>query len=97
MELNRNQYFFAGILIVLLGVQFRMVSSYELTPQASQILNKPAAMAKGESSPTLSIAGSGGSVTGAKKVLHPPAWLGWCLISVGSVLILHSLAMKRPG
>jgi hypothetical protein len=96
MELNRNQYFFAGILLVLLGVQNRMVQSYELTPHASQILAKPAAMAQGGSTPTLSIAGSGGSVTGAKKVIHPPAWLGLCMISVGSVLILHSLAMKRP-
>ena len=29
--------------------------------------------------------------------IHPPNWLGWSLISVGSVLILYSLALKKPG
>jgi hypothetical protein len=29
--------------------------------------------------------------------LRPPVWLGYALMSVGGVLMLHSLAMKRPG
>ena len=31
-----------------------------------------------------------------KKTVRPPEWIGWCLMSVGGVLILHSLAMPRP-
>lgn len=96
MEFNRNQYFFAGIVIVLIGVQLRMVSSYELTPEASQILARPAAVARGESPPPLSFSAAAGSLSAARKTIEPPPWLGWCLISVGSVLILHSLAMKKP-
>jgi hypothetical protein len=31
-------------------------------------------------------------------MIHPPEWIGWMLISLGSVLVLHSLAMpKGPG
>jgi hypothetical protein len=40
---------------------------------------------------------SGGTSAAPRKVLQPPEWLGWCLISVGAVLVLHSLAMNRPG
>ncbi|MCA9238841.1 MAG: hypothetical protein KDA37_01520 [Planctomycetales bacterium] len=96
MDLNRNQYFFAGILLVLIGAQVRMVSSYELTAEVTQALAKPAALAQGDAPPTLAIAGSSSSFSGARRVVRPPEWLGWCLISVGSVLILHSLAMKKP-
>lgn len=95
MELNRNQYFFAGILLVLLGLQFRSVASIELTSEATRILAKPAAVAQNDSPPTLSL-GGGGPVVGSRKVIQPPEWLGWCLISVGSVLTLHSLAMRKP-
>ena len=34
---------------------------------------------------------------GHKHTLHPPKWLGWSLVSIGSVLVLYSLALKRPG
>jgi hypothetical protein len=27
----------------------------------------------------------------------PPRWIGWSLVSLGSVLILYSLALKKPG
>jgi hypothetical protein len=32
-----------------------------------------------------------------RKTLHPPTWLGYAVISLAAVLVLHSLAMKRPG
>ncbi|TWT37723.1 hypothetical protein KOR34_26860 [Posidoniimonas corsicana] len=96
MELNRNQYFFAGILLVLIGMQLRMVSSFVLTPEVTQMLAKPAAVAQGGAPPTLAISSTAAGITGARKTVKPPEWLGWCLISVGSVLILHSLAMKKP-
>ena len=31
------------------------------------------------------------------RTFQPPTWLGWALMSVGAVLILHSLAMGKPG
>lgn len=94
MELNRNQYFFLGVVILLIGLQFRMVSSYVLTDEATRFLaersNKSSARAT-----MVSFTGDIGALP--NKVINPPEWLGWCLMSVGSVLVLHSLAMKKPG
>jgi hypothetical protein len=94
MELNRNQYFFLGLVIVLLGVQLRMVSSYTLTQEATKFL---AERSQGSGADSTLFAISSDMGAGPQKVIHPPEWVGWCLMSVGSVLILHSLAMKRPG
>lgn len=92
MEINRNQYFLAGLVFLLLGLQFRVINTVSLTPEcagflAARINGSPAA----------------GSTTGAapaakakSKTFHPPEWIGWAMLSLGSVLILHSLAMKRP-
>ena len=94
MELNRNQWFFLGLVILLMGIQLRMVSAYVLNEDATRFLAER----------TQSITSADGAMfqlstdlgAGPRKVIHPPEWLGWCLISVGSVLILHSLAMRRP-
>ncbi len=93
MELNRNQYFFLGIVILLMGAQLRMVSSYVLTADATRFLAERTQ--SGSDSALISLASDVGA--GGQKVIEPPEWLGWCLMSVGAVLILHSLAMKRPG
>ena len=94
MELNRNQYFFLGVLVLLIGLQFRVVASYTLTPEVTRYLAE-----RTHRSPAQATLVSFTSDLGAlpNKVIVPPEWLGWCLMSVGSVLILHSLAMKKPG
>lgn len=94
MELNRNQYFFIGLVILLLGVQLRMVSSYTLTHEATKFLAQRTQSSAADAA-AFNLATDMGSLP--KKVINPPEWLGWCLMSVGSVLILHSLAMKKPG
>ena len=94
MEFNRNQYFFLGVIILLMGIQFRMVSTYVLTGDATQFLAERTKSADAQGM-LVSLASDSGNLP--QKVIKPPEWLGWCLISVGSVLILHSLAMKKPG
>jgi hypothetical protein len=32
-----------------------------------------------------------------RKRIRPPRWLHYALLSIGGVLMLHSLAMKKPG
>jgi hypothetical protein len=95
MDINRNQYFLMGLVLLLLGFQFRMIDTVTLTPKCASFL---AGRASG-----LSIAGSSGGGGSAEKlespasrIVKPPEWLGWALVSMGSVLVLHSLAMKRP-
>jgi hypothetical protein len=94
MELNRNQYFFMGLVVLLIGIQLRMVSSYTLTHEATKFLAERTQKSTADS--TL-FALSTDMGKGPQKVINPPEWLGWCLMSIGGVLILHSLAMKKPG
>jgi len=99
MEFNRNQFFMAGMLVLLLGVQFRAVDTFVLNERTTQILAqrvqawKQPQMASTGNLPT--ILAASGPVGNYRAV--PPKWLGWALVSVGSVLILHSLSLKKPG
>lgn len=99
MEFNRNHYFIAGAVILLFGVQFRMVDSYVLNEPASRFLAEKFSspekqVATNTILPTMELAAPGSSVP--LRTIRPPVWLGWACISVGAVLMLHSLALKRP-
>lgn len=95
MDLNRNQFFFIGLLILLIGLQVRYVSAYVLNPEATRFLAERTGQASSGASGFLSA--TAGTPAAPRKVLQPPEWLPWCLMSVGAVLCLHSLAMPRPG
>ena len=90
---KRNSLLMAGFVVLLLGLQVRYVSAYVLNPGATKFL----AERTGQSPAATSVFAAFGEVTGARKVVQPPEWLSWCLISVGAVLCLHSLAMPKPG
>lgn len=94
MDLNRNQFFFLGLLVLLIGIQLRYVSAYVLNPQATKFLAERTGSSQGTSS-FLSM--TSGTFAAPRKVLQPPEWLSWCMISMGAVLCLHSLAMPKPG
>ncbi len=99
MEINRNQYFLAGIVLLFVGIQFRLVDSVTLNEPTSRVVAKRLAKASTEddSAPSPVLASStGGTTSTSRKVIRPPKWLGWAFISVGAVLVLHSLAMRRP-
>jgi hypothetical protein len=94
MDLNRNQFFFIGLLVLMIGIQVRYVSAYVLNPEATRFL----AERTGQSGSGLGafFSATAGTPAAPRKVFNPPEWLSWCLISVGAVLCLHSLAMPRP-
>jgi hypothetical protein len=100
MELNRNQYFMAGLVVFLLGVQLRLVDSFVLNERATQFIAQRMQQIKGQQ---VASAGDAASLMGtsglpaAKHRLRRPKWLGYSVISVGGVLILYSLALKKPG
>jgi hypothetical protein len=94
MDLNRNQFFFLGVVVLLIGLQFRAVSAFVLNPETTQFIAERTGHPAAAASPLFTdTAGS----AAPRKVVEPPEWLGWCLLSVGAVLVLHSLAMKKPG
>ncbi len=99
MDLNRNQIFMAGLVVFLLGIQLRMVEAFVLNEKATQFLAQRMQQLNGNQ-----VASAGDLTTMyaaqapvAKKRLEPPKWIGWAFVSVGTVLILHSLALKKPG
>ncbi len=102
MDLNRNQYFLAGLVILALGIQFRMVESVTLNKQCSEFLHKK--FGKKEQTAAPQVANNVSFWTESKAVeaipslrtVRPPRWLGFALLSVGAVLVLHSLAMPKP-
>ena len=96
MDITRNQFFFAGLLCLFLGGQFMMVDTIQFTPTFTQFL------AERTGHPLASVNAASQSLLqsdepAAKKTVIPPDWLGWSLVSLGSVLVMHSWGMKKPG
>lgn len=96
MDITRNQYFLAGLLLLFLGVEFRAIESVQLTSEATQFLarrtNHPAVATTDKVDAVL-----GTSTKLPPKTLIPPEWVGYSFLSLGAVLVLHSLAMPKPG
>ncbi|MCR4415257.1 MAG: hypothetical protein NUV77_22775 [Thermoguttaceae bacterium] len=95
MEINRNQVFIAGVVLVLLGIEFRMIDSFVLNPRVTKLLAEQTKHPVATASSTME------SLVGAEprlppKTVKPQEWIGWLLVSVGSVLILHSMTMPKP-
>jgi len=94
MDMNRNHWFLIGLVLLLLGVQFRMVDSFVLTPEFTQFL------AERTGHPLAAVNAATQSFTAnqkpiAQKTLIPPDWVGWFLASMGSVFILHAMALRK--
>lgn len=99
MELNRNHFFVLGIIFLLIGVQFRFVDSFVLNNETSRFVaermdwkSQPAS----RSVPTFLVAMTPLSPPASQRLVDPPRWLGWSFISVGAVMFLYSLIMRRP-
>jgi hypothetical protein len=96
MEISRNQFFMAGLVLLLLGIQFRAVEAVEVKEQFAKFMAErtghPLA-AVSTQTPLLAPLGN----AAINRVVYPPEWIGWMFLSLGSVLVLHSLAMPKGG
>lgn len=95
MDINRNQWFVIGIVVFLIGLQFRAVNAYWLNEETTRFLAEQSSDSTPAERSLLALTSA--VPTAPRKVIQPPEWSGWCLLSVGSVVILQSLAMRRPG
>jgi hypothetical protein len=95
MEINRNQWLMIGLVVLALGYQFRMVDSFVLNEKTTEIiakrLNKKPDTVAATFVPSFYTA-----PPPSRRVIRPPRWLGFMMMSVGAVLVLHSLVMPRP-
>ena len=89
VRLNREHFLLVGLLLFFAGVQFRMVESFTLTERTSRFI--AAQMGDRQFQQSQAVWPNGLS----RKVVQPPRWLGLALMSVGSVLTLKSLSMRR--
>ncbi|HUG68530.1 MAG TPA: hypothetical protein VMM76_12325 [Pirellulaceae bacterium] len=97
MELNRNHYLGIGLVVLLLGLQFRFVDSFQLTEDTTRFLAKRFKKETAVSqSPLATIFGQANPVA-MRKTVRPPKWIGWSMISIGGVLVVQSLGMRKPG
>ncbi len=85
---KRNHLLLAGLLLFLVGIQFRVVQSFTLNERSSTFV--AARMGSGPQ-PTV------WQGAGLRKVIEPPRWLGLALMSVGAVMTVKSLSMKTGG
>ncbi len=95
MDLNRNQFFMGGLVLLFLGIQFRMVDTFTFNEKVTRflatqmkIIDDPGAPATAAVTP---------AAASSKKVIRPPQWIGFAMISLGAVLVLHAMAMPKPG
>jgi hypothetical protein len=92
VKLNRNHYFLIGLVLLFLGVQFRMVDTVVLNEPVSQVMRN---RVQPQGSQPLAFAQR--LVTPQLHAVQPPKYLGWVLLSVGGVLVLQSFAMPKAG
>lgn len=96
MEMNRNRYFLIGVLLILLGSQFRMIDSFVLNEPTTRALAKMSRKAQVTQNDSLSTFLMQVHPKPTKRV-HPPRWLGLAMIAVGTVASLHAIAIPRQG
>ena len=94
MEWDRNRYFAFGVVLFFLGIQFRMVESFVLSEQSTRALHRFAKQSQIASNDGLTDVYMSVAQT-PKKIIQPPPWLGWALITAGGVIGLHALAMPK--
>lgn len=86
MSVKRDHILLAGLLLFLMGMQFRVVDSFTLNERSSRFV----AARMGDVAP----AAAYWQNAPIRKVVHPPRWLGFALMSVGTVLTVKSLSMR---
>ena len=87
-------WIYVGILLLLLGLQMRMVGDYVFTPGATATLNQwfgPDSAAPGGAFGPLAI----GTPVGYQTHFQPPVWVGYGLLSAGAVFFIHGILLKR--
>lgn len=95
MEISRNQWYLAGLVLLFLGIQFRTIESVQFTPEFTQFL------AERTGHPMAAVGVGAQTLLQADRPVvrtnyRPPEFLGWMLASLGAVMVLHSWAMPKP-
>lgn len=95
MDLKRHHFLLIGILALAIGTEFRLVENFTLNEPTARFLAQKLERVKPGSAQEFLV-----STTGTPepyRVIVPPKWIGWSLISIGAVLTFQSLSMRKEG
>ena len=85
--MNRNHYMALGTVLLLLGLTVFKVETVTLTEDSTRFL------AQQMEQPQQTLV----STVPVKKTIAIPAWPRFLIISLGAILMLHAIAMQKPG
>ena len=94
MSLYRNRYFLAGILLVLLGLQFRRVESFVLNERSTRFMARVTNTKMVDNSTTVGAIIEPVAPVPRKRVTPPP-WVGLSMIAVGCVMAFHAFVIPK--
>ena len=97
MEIKRHHYFIAGVIILFLGIQFRYIESFTLNEESSRFIAEHLRRSERPATATLSSLFRVSPSPSSMRNVQPPRWLGFSLLSLGAVLVLHGAVMRKPG
>jgi hypothetical protein len=100
--MDSNRLFIYGVVLLLLGVQFRLVESFELNEKATRVVERYFPSSGENATTTALTTDSSGSWPGAsaasggrtRHIRHAPE-IAFSLISAGAVMILISPAYRK--
>ena len=94
MSFYRNRYFLSGILLILLGLQFRRVESFVLNERSTRFVARMTNTPLVDNTTTLGSIFEPVTPVPRKRVT-PPRWLGLSMIAIGCVITCHSFVIPR--
>jgi hypothetical protein len=92
-----HTWIYVGLILLLLGIQVRMVETYVLTPESTRRLSEWFGPPSGEPAPTGALQRWALRENLARKQFRPPQWLGYSLLSAGGVMIVHGFFLRKAG
>ena len=94
MDFNRNSLFIWGALALFFGLQFHYFDSFVLTEKASKVYYKRIGKKTKVEKPKSPFLEQAPEISDRKVIRHPD-WLGRCLMSVGGVLVVQALMIRK--
>lgn len=94
MSFYRNRYFLSGILLILLGLQFRRVESFVLNERSTRVVARLTNKQLVDNSTTFGAIFEPVTPTPTKRIT-PPRWLGLSMIALGCVITFHAFSIPK--
>lgn len=93
---NRDSCFFVGVLLLLIGAEFRYVERITLSQPVTEVIAHYTQPEQGAAQRSFNGIFQSVGQAGGRRVVEPPKWLGLAVVSAGVVFALQSFVMPKP-